>query len=162
MPKPKLTTAQPRRSSRTSGPPNRYRDEPKDAIRKKSTRSKPKPRKLTPSKPKRKSKPKTEKITREKSKLNFFGSNSSDDDSVRIVLHDIDPEYTPLLQERPTNRQHQRIGQRVTIPSNKLNPFQLANMRAIQKRQANNIMGEMAELAKKFNNLQTPGFTQRK
>ena len=145
MSKPNPKTHQPRRSSRPSLRPNRFGDE--HAIRKKSTQSKPKPKKPTRSKPKT-----------QKSRLNFFGSNSSDDDSVRIVLEDRDPKYTPKPATEPRSRRHKSIGPRVNIGSRDLNAFQLANMRAKLKKQRDVLDKNVDELTNQFDGLQPPGF----
>ena len=168
-------TDQPRRSSRISVGPNRYKDE--DAIRKKSTRSKPK----TKSKPKRKPKAKSSPIAKReikskaksttakrscakseptRTRLRFNDSNNSDDNDVRIVLDDKPYKYTPKPLEGTTNRQYQSVGQRVQVdPKNlKLNPFQLANMRATKNKQQHVVTNKIDDLAIKFYGLQPPGF----
>ena len=171
MPKTNPKTDQPRRSSRRSIGPNRYKDE--DAIRKKSTRSKPKRKpkaKLSPiAKRERKSKAKSTTAKRSRAnseptrtRLRFNSSNDSDDNTVRIVLEDRDPKYTPKPATEPRSRRHKSIGPRVTVGQRGQNQFQLANIRARQKRQAYHTMVKMGELADKFNKLQTPGFKQRK
>lgn len=165
----KLTSVQPRRSARTPSLPRRYED---DSIPKKKSRTnnktiskrklkitskvkpikpiKAKPTKSTRSKPK----PKIQKST-----LNFFGTNSSDGRNISVVLNDRDPEYIHKPLEGPTNREYQRIGQRLTIPSNKLNHFQLASIRARKRKESDVIIREMDELADSFSYLKTPGFT---
>ena len=160
-------TDQPRRSSRRSIGPNRYKDE--DAIRKKSTRSKPKRKpkaKLSPiAKRERKSKAKSTTAKRSRAnseptrtRLRFNSSNDSDDNTVRIVLKDRDPKYTPKPATEPRSRRHKSIGPRVNIGSRDLNAFQLANMRAKLKKQRDVLDKNVDELTNQFDGLQPPGF----
>ena len=146
---------QPRRSLRTSLPPMRYEDTYK-IIRKNSTRSKVKKLSKTKTKTKTKTKPKSQK--NKLKKLNFFGSNSSDDSSVKLVLADRPPQYTHKPLEGPINRKYKSIGQRLTVGSRNLNTFQLANMRSRQKKEYDVIIREMNALADEFSYLKTPGF----